>query len=249
MLAIAAANSSGNCILTDHLVTLNFGRDLLHPNSRRSMQHAAGRWGVQFLEITESEARGFAAKLRLDLISPEGRVIFIDRDTVISTRCPNPLEIVPVGYFGYVLADQGRYPEHIRQMWHVSIFNKWAKTLGSDVPYQKHLYFNSGLMVFDMPLHGKVFARARQAIGPDTEKVLWHEEQGCVSASVAMDCFRFILPKVFNCLVRQNKLAFRPLPMSAYIYHFAGLSVKKRIGAAVLSVWDESGLDGIGDYR
>ena len=235
--------------MADHLVTLNFGRDLLHPNSRRSMQHAAGRWGVQFLEITESKARGFAAKLRLDLISPEGRVIFIDRDTVISSRCPNPLEIVPVGHFGYVLADQGRYPEALRQRWHVTIFNKWALALGSDAPYQKHLYFNSGLMVFDMPLHGKVFARARQAIGAETEKIRWFDEQGCISASVAMDGPRFILQNTFNFLVRQNRLTFRPLPMSAYIYHFAGLSVQKRIGAAVLSVWDESGLDGIGDYQ
>lgn len=233
--------------MPDHLVTLNFGRDLLHPNSRRSMQHAAGRWGVQFLEITESEARGFAAKLRLDLIVPQGRIIFIDRDTVISSRCPNPLEIVPVGYFGYVLADQGRYPEHIRQRWHVTIFNKWAKILGSDVPYQKHLYFNSGLMVFDMPIHGKVFARARQAVATETGKLRWSDEQGCVSASVAMDCPRFILPKTFNFLVRQHKLAFHPAPMNAYIYHFAGLSVKKRIGAATLSIWNESGLDGIGD--
>lgn len=234
--------------MADHLVTLNFGRDLLHPSSRRSMYHAADRWGIKFLEIKDSEVKGFAAKLRLDLIVPqEGRIIYFDRDTVISSACPNPLEVVPVGHFGYALADQGGYPEELRQRWHVAVFNKWAKVLESEVNYKKNLYFNSGLMIFDMPLHGKVFARARQAIGPDTKNVWWHEEQGCVSASVALDCQPHILPDTYNFLVRQNKLTFRPLPMNAHVYHFAGLSVKKRIGAAALSVWQESGMDGIRD--
>ncbi len=229
--------------MNKYLVTLNFGRDLLVPNSRQSMRHAAARWGATFVEITRSSAPGFAAQVRLDHLAPRpGRVAYYDRDMVIRDDCPSVFELVPEGHFGFVLADQGHLSEEFRRQWNVGPFNHWARALGSTIEYTKEAYFNGGFMVFDLPAHARVFARARVALGEQNHNISWYDVQGCLSASANLgDVPTQRLPATFNLISHQQPRPLRPEYMSAYVYHFDGLCPREKVAFAVQSVWKKEG--------
>lgn len=222
-----------------YLVTLNFGQDRLAPASRASMQSAAQRWRAELVEIRLSPWPSYSGQLHLNRLVPaEGRIVYMDRDIVIRDDCPDLFEIVPAGHFGYVSEDQGPFPDDVRAQFHAAPFDRWTQALGGRERFSKAKYFNAGMTVFDMPEHGKVYARASDAVRAQTSDVTWFDCQGSIAASANLgDIPVHPLAKEFNLLYTHNTLAFAPDVMSAYVYHFNHGSPGHKLALAARTRW------------
>jgi hypothetical protein len=228
------------------ILTMNFGRDGLVANSRRSMLAAAERWGARFIEVRRSPVPGFGAQARLDQFAPRaGRMACFDRDMVIRDDCPSLFDLVPEGHVGFVLADQGNIADDFRQRWNAAPFNHWTRMLGGSKEYSKDTYFNSGMMVFDMPAHAHVFSRARYVLGEWNHNVTWYDVQGCLSASANLgDVATYTLPATFNLISYQQPRPLWPEYMSAYVYHFDGCRMADKVSLAHRTMWQREGWEG-----
>lgn len=211
MIAWATDNKTPRVL---YLVTLNTGGALCC-NSRESHMQAAGNWsqggwGVEYVPLSApwgvlGAFGAFASKLEMDSLPVPGgslagvsRVCWIDADTAVREDCPNPFDLVPPGHIGGVLNLQDDNTEAD----HVGWWRQVAAVMGSSAAYNPKTYINGGLMVFDLPEHGKVWARARDAVrGQGVVNPM--TEQTAVNIAIAESgCPVTILPPSMNRIGR-----------------------------------------------
>lgn len=86
------------------ILTLNLYGDAWHREARLSVMDYAARCGAALLEVREPPQGangGYEAKLSLDRLVPAEwqpcRVLYLDRDVVVRSDCPDIFGIVPEG--------------------------------------------------------------------------------------------------------------------------------------------------------
>lgn len=242
--AWARRHARGPVAISDiarYVVTLNIFGDVIHPQSRRSFQHAAQRWGAQYLEITAPIAQdhgysgledyrgAWAEKLFLDMHLPDGRYIYVDGDTIINVHAEDPFELVPAGTWAWT---RNNIPTHAETAEHVrSVLPEWLRLLARsgfdcsslDIDSQ---YCNTGVLIFDLPSHRCVWERAREIIRatPHREQleewVISDQAPLCAAAHLTGIPVRHLPPSYHMFWGHQTE---RWMPqMRAAIYHFCG---------------------------
>jgi len=204
------------------VAVLNVHNDGLPHNFRESMRHAADRWGADFVEIRNPIVPWFDVwweKLNLDRhLYMYERVVFFDRDVVVSQRCPNLFEVVPVHCFGVVPSEQEGHSflPAIRDY-----MDPLCKLLNVEMDYTND-YFNSGVMIFSPPRHRVVFELAR-ALHPMVKRGGWiTTDQGLISLALkALNISIHRLPPTFNRVGQKLWERWQP-EMDDYIWHFCG---------------------------
>ena len=204
------------------VATLNVHGDGLCHNFRQSMRAAAARWGAEFVEITIPIVPWkdpFWEKLNLDRhLAMYERVVFVDRDAIISERRPNLFDIVPAESFGVVPSEQDGhcFLEHIAQ--HMAPL---CRLLGIDMDYTRE-YYNSGVMVFSPQRHQAVFELSR-SIHPLPSHRGWVTiDQGLLSAALkylGVPVCR--IAPTFNRIGEKLWNRWQPV-MDDFIWHFCG---------------------------
>lgn len=205
------------------LATLNVHGDGLPPNFRQSMRAAAERWGAEFVEITNPIVPWndpYWEKLNLDRhLAMYERVVYVDRDVVIRSDCPNLFELVPEDTFAAVPSEQEGH----------SFLNDIQNTMqplrrlcGIDVIDWEREYLNSGVMVFSPQKHAKVFELAR-VLHPIPWVRNWITiDQGLIALALKIvDPPKMFLPPCFNRCGAKLWNHWTPY-MTDYIWHFCG---------------------------
>lgn len=205
------------------VATLNVHNDGLPHNFRKSMQHAAERWGAEFVEIRRPIVPWpdpYWEKLNLDRhLNMYERVVYLDRDVVVRSDCPNLFELVPEETFGLVPSEQEGHnliDIHIQPA-----MDPLCRLLSVNMDYSTE-YYNSGVMVFSPQLHGQVFQIAR-----DLHAIPWVRnwvtiDQGLLALALKItDTPVTRLPPVFNRCGDKLWNHWQP-DMDDYIWHFCG---------------------------
>lgn len=225
----------------NYLVTMNIERDVVHPNSRASFLHAARRWGAQYVEITapiapavrddlgeEGYQKAWAEKVYLDWHLPDGRFCYVDADTVIRSDCPSPFEIVPEGTWAWapnnITGHECTAETVLRDFadWRDRIMKPLGYDLADlDIARQ---YCNTGVMIFDLPEHRRVFDTAREIIdqtGMDADRwVVSDQAPLCAAVHLNRVAVQYLSGDYHHFGVRLwNNW---PRDMHAGIYHFCG---------------------------
>lgn len=230
MIARATDNKTPRVL---YLVTLNTGGALCC-NSRESHMQAAGNWsqgglGVEYVPLSApwgdiADRGAFGCKLEMDRLPVPGgskpgvsRVCWLDADALVRADCPNPFDLVPPGRIGGVLNLQDDNTEADHAGW----WSKVARAMKSEAQYSPTTYINGGLMVFDLPQHGPIWARARQGM---TGAAIVNPmiEQTAVNIAIAESgCPVTILPRSMN---RIGKDAWTPrAALRHHIIHAANI--------------------------
>lgn len=225
--------------MSNYLVTLNTNKALCL-NSRASHEHAARRWGCEYLVLPAPwgelhNCGAFGAKLEMDRLpvpggslAGESRVCWVDADTVVRSDAPNPFDLVPPGSFGGVPNDQGDTHDQSERD-HAGWWNDVAARVGCATPWNPRRYINGGLMVFDLPLHGELWELARRAARAHVNEasaaaVNPMVEQTALNVAIEVTgCALHVLPRGMN---RLGKAAWRPglvMKDGDYIHHCASL--------------------------
>jgi len=186
------------------------------------MRHAAQRWGAEFVEIRDPIVPWkdpLWEKLNLDRhLAMYERVVFVDRDVVISEKCPNLFDIVPPDTFGVVPSEQEGhcFLDNIRHG-----MDPICRLLSIEMEYTKE-YYNSGVMIFNPQLHESVFEFAR-AIHPLPSHRGWVTiDQGVLSAALKyLQTPVCQLPPTFNRCGAKLWTHWKP-EMDDFIWHFCG---------------------------
>jgi hypothetical protein len=132
--------------------TANYN-DILCENVRQSFQHAADRWGAEYVEATEENhpVRLHPATVKLEpfMLTDADAVFIIDADAVISSRCPNPFAVMPEEQFSVVGLSKRIDPDG-QLAWCGNVF-EWGMVNAlpgiEPVPSDGWSYFNSGMML------------------------------------------------------------------------------------------------------
>ncbi len=209
------------------VVTLNAGGALC-ASSRDSHQHAAQRWGAVYIELREPWGRlshhgVFATKLEMDRLPLLGRVVWLDADTLVRDDCPSLFDLIPPGHFGGVCNFQNDthgprgddpFPDH------ASTYIAVAARMRSSSRYRPETYINGGVMVFDLPDHGRVWEHIRATL-PDHHVDAMYEQTAVNVAIADLSIPLTVLPREFN---RLGRAAWHcGSTMTDYIIHCANL--------------------------
>lgn len=134
------------------VLTANYN-GILVENVRASFQHAANRWGAKYIEATAENhpVRLHPATVKLEAFTlcDADSVFIIDADAIISSRCPNPFEILPQETFSVVGLSKRIDPDG-QLAWCGNSF-EWGMV--NELPGIEPLpsdgwhYFNSGMML------------------------------------------------------------------------------------------------------
>ena len=210
--------------------TLNVGRDCILQNARDSIREAARSWGADYLEILTGDAgrHHWEEKLHLDEHLPDSyRVVYYDGDVIVRHDCPSPFEIVPEGMWSWC---RNFHPSHAGTLPAVEeALGAYAKKCGVDVDPQKD-YSNSGMLVFELPLHRAVFQEARKTVsrfGFDTNWII-ADQGNFVCALMKLKTPVFPLPPMFE-LHGDYLWSGWTAEMKSFGYHFCG-PINKEIG-------------------
>ncbi len=237
------------------LATLNVGGRSLHPESRRSFQAAAARWGCEFVELLKPLAphhifwqKAFVPVRLCDF----DRVLQLDADMLIREDAPDPFDLVPVENIGVVSACQfPPDPADIGYLNGVAIsihrdkcVRAWAEWTGlRPCPDTHHL--NGGLFLYGPQQHAGLFARLRDC----GHRRGWNPrrlpEQVCLSLLLHSGAAPATwLPPEWNTVaaaqgIRPDHNTGR---MRGYIYHFTGKHLRgRRIGRTAWRVTQSDG--------
>jgi hypothetical protein len=204
------------------MIVGNWYGDGILPNSRASMIAACRRWGIAFIELTSALLPGtdaFAEKLELEKhASGFDQVIYLDRDVVIRSDSPNPMDLVPVYQFGAVPSYQ---PDHdwrdtanaeLRPLFEASGLRFAADTD----------HFNGGLYIFSPHVHSSIFEDARRMDAATPNRHWAVHEEGCVSLAAIRSGYAIKrLPMEFNRVGGPSRERWVPA-MECFIQHYAG---------------------------
>lgn len=205
--------------------TLNLYDNGMHKGARASQQHAAIRWGARYVELTEPlypSKDPFIEKLSLEQRFGHARVIFFDRDVVVRSDCPNLFEIVPEGNFAAVPSEQEGH-KFLHEI--CPSINPLLIALGlSDTFDYERDYFNSGMLVFDLPTHQQVFVKAR-ALMELTDCREWEVyDQGLLAVAVQATFTPFLsLDHSFNRCGERLWRRWQP-EMTEFVWHFCNMN-------------------------
>lgn len=234
------------------MVTINIG-NVLHTNSRASMEAAAARWGADYIEITEpfwTAPEGALPHWGKAQLAPwldelgYTRAVYFDADILIRSDCPSLFDKVDPGYVGVVSNDQidGTLWQPGARNRYFTALNWWARRFETDVP-PMHEHVNTGVIVFEPKTHGLLFAKWRAA----ADTVKWRRQvtmidQAAFSVLLSQlhgevhgDGERTLLPMQFNTLVYRHDLIRSTGLMQTYVYHFTGNN-KERLPSTQWSV-------------
>lgn len=205
------------------LATLNVHGDGLPHNFRQSMRAAAERWGVEFVEITTPMVPWpdpYWEKLNLDRhLAMYEQVMYVDRDVVIRSDCPNLFELVPEETFAAVPSEQ---EGHSFRREIEDTMTPLLRLCGIDHMVWETEYLNSGVMVFSPRRHAKIFEIAR-ALHPIPWVRNWITiDQGLLALALKIvEPPRVFLPPTFNRCGAMLWDHWQP-QMTDYIWHFCG---------------------------
>ena len=202
------------------IVTLNI-RDFMPACARESFQHAAKRWGCEYIEITEPIApiHHFWIKALIGnskYVTGIDRILQLDGDILIRSDCPSPFDLVPRENFGVVSRVQPNNPLHkLRQLGHLSaqLFN--LQSYGDE-----HNHINAGFILYSRMLHQEQLELWRAAgLYSNWTPKLFPEQMAlsCVLQQTKVGVTW--LPPEWNWLHPQ-KIKHRNGGMHCYIYHF-----------------------------
>jgi lipopolysaccharide biosynthesis glycosyltransferase len=204
--------------------TLNLYDRAMRRGARESIQHAAKQWGARYVELSQPllpEQDPYLEKLSLDQRFERARVVYLDRDVVVRGDCPNLFDIVPEGVFAAVPSEQEGH----------NLLDKIRPAVGPLVErlglsgsfdYDRD-YFNSGVLIFDLPAHAGVFARARE-LAASTDCRSWEVyDQGVLSLAIkALGVPSLSLPPCFNRCGAVVWSRWQPR-MDDFVWHFCGM--------------------------
>jgi lipopolysaccharide biosynthesis glycosyltransferase len=206
------------------IVVLNLWDDRMVPNARNSIQHAANRWGVKYVEIARPLYAGgrdaYLEKMSLDQhCASFDRVVYFDRDVVVRSDCPNLFELVEPSEWGAVLSEQEGHH------FHQSIMDKLSpicNSLGATLNVEQQ-YFNSGALVFNPSFHASVFQYARNLASFHDYSSWQVSDQGLLSIAVSILRSRYlrILDSNYNRCGAPCWQDWTP-EMKSYVLHFCG---------------------------
>lgn len=207
------------------IAVYNLFGDAWHREARLSVMDYAARCGAALLEVRQPPGGGgaYETKLSLDLAIPVEwqpcRVLYLDRDLVIRSDCPDLFGIVPEGHFGAVPSEQeGHNLRH-----HLDPkMERWTAATGLPALDMDTEYLNSGLLLFDLPAHGVIFSLAREKLAAHRGDAHGWEvvDQGVISSCrKASGVPLLALPPCFNrcgaaCWGRYDGT------ISDFVYHF-----------------------------
>jgi hypothetical protein len=217
------------------LATLNVGGRSLHPESRRSFEAAAARWGCDFVELRNPLAPHhiFWQKAFVPIrLADYERVLQLDADMLIREDAPNPFDLVPVGSVGVVSAHQFPNAGAIEKNREACV-SAWAGWTGlRPCPDTHHL--NGGFFLYGPRQHAGLFARLREC----GHRRKWNPrrlpEQVCLSLLLWNEVAPATwLPQEWNTVAAAQGI--RPEhntgTMNGFIYHFTGKPLRgRRIG-------------------
>ena len=201
------------------LVTLNLNH-YLPTLARESLQAAALRWGVTYLEITEplADIHHFWQKALMPAcpqVASFERVLQLDGDMLIRSDCPNPFDFVPPELFGVVSRVQPGRPRHIARL---AAGRRTARLL--ELPMYRHgtEHINAGFMLYNTSLHADLLNAWQQVGRQHNWPKVPFPEQVALSCILAQSPGRVMwLPWQFNtCSVNMRFPSGR---MQAFIYH------------------------------
>lgn len=139
MNVIYTLNQSG--YLTDHV--------------RASHEHAANRWGCEYVVLTEGVGQRqdtFGMKLELHLL-PGDRCAWVDGDVLIRSDCPSLFEVVDERLFGAVPVFQdGTWTERSARVMQQSV-DRMSTMLDASRRVELTQYVNGGVMVWSQRHH------------------------------------------------------------------------------------------------
>lgn len=222
--------------------TLNVGRDTMIGAARRSIREAARRWGADFVEIlTQTGQRHhYEEKLHLDEHFADGdRVLYYDSDVLVRKDCPSPFRVVPAGHLGLV---RNHHPSHSGTTCIVNgHLPAYAAKCGVQVSAERD-YPNTGMVLFELPLHRPVFEKARGFVGRLGFDGHWAiADQGNMCCAVAaVGPAVFWIPPMFE-MCGEVLWAGWTAEMKTWGYHFCG-PMSKEI-AISRTCWDDLGTD------
>jgi hypothetical protein len=208
------------------LATINTG-DFLCQNVRNSFQHAAKRWGCEYVEITQKFAEfDHPYSMKLELCKypwPAGaRLFFVEGDILIRDDCPSPFDAVPANVaFAAVLNDQGELDgiacNAQREAWD-GISSAIHEVFDQAMTPYRGMYFNTGVFMVDPSKMAGPFAwastvyEALKSYGADDQTVLSYAVQLC-GAPV------FVMDRRWNCV---GPVAWQSSPtLPAWVTHYA----------------------------
>ena len=219
------------------VATLNVHNDWLPHNFRESMRHAAQRWGAEFVEIRTPIVPWpdpYWEKLNLDRhLTMYERVVYLDRDVVIRSDCPNLFELVPEEAFGYVPSEQ---PGHELVDIHIRPnMQELVDLLQLDFDYTRD-YLNSGVMIFSPQRHKQVFSLARD-LHPIPWKRNWVTvDQGLIALALKLAGVPVkVLPPEFNRCGDKVWNHWKP-EIDDYVWHFCGRKTWEKMANTIWKV-------------
>ena len=238
------------------VMVLNLYGDAWHREARLSVMDYAARCGATLLEVREPPPGvhgGYEAKLHVDRLVPAEylpcRILYLDRDVVLRSDCPDLFGIVPEGWWGGVTSHQEGHDfrDSVEPR-----MEAWSRASGLPAAAGEE-YLNSGVMVFDLPECVRVFARARAAVAAHPQAAPgWQVmDQGVLSSARTAEAVPLLsLPCGFNrcgaeCWGRYTG------EMRAFVYHYCGTgNDAARINAARWRLpADERWTDGVLRWR
>lgn len=227
------------------LIVVNIGGKCLLPKSRESMQAAAARWGVDYVELTKPVARPLGRSLHpmwtkailyRTAAAPYPRVLVLDADMLIRSDCPSPFDVVPVGHVGVVCRFQG---EPLPDAWIDRTLERWARKLGGlqVPPWQRSL--NGGFVLYEPGTHTAILQRW-EAAGKAVQFKIWNLfDQASLSVVLHnSDVPQTWLPREWNTVhaVRAHTQDRAPAGvMRTWVYHF--VSRRRRAARIAACEW------------
>lgn len=210
------------------LLVVNFN-DMITPNQRASFEHAASKWKVDYIEITETDLQvnyhTGAVKLLAFELCKANRICILDADTIVRIDTPSPFVVFSEKAFTAVVNKQLHMPtfyqyaadqiqpkeiELIMQQYPVFVFD-----------YTK--YFNTGFLMVHREHHSLIFERASEIFLTVTGLGWWDQsplnyttQESGEPLFMADTTWNYCMPPV-------------GMVMEKYIYHFAGIPTRREI--------------------
>lgn len=234
-----------NCI---YVVNVN---GCLCANSQRSLQSAARRWQVDYVELIENGQPdlhpAFSKCGGLLGLNSFHRVACFDADMLIRSDAPSPFDCLDDANRLYVVRDLARVRPYTPKALAYdlvgsvrgSFYADTAKLVGQDVEYGQYLrgFFNSGFFVASPERHRALFECIVSHFPPGSHPMAKnvHFEQALFNyvvqatdpdvLSYAPETWNFIDPDI-----RQQR-------MDAFVYHFTGANFRELKQAIYAFPW------------
>lgn len=200
-------------------------------NSRASFQHAAERWGAEYIEANEGnhKCRLHPATVKMEAfdVTDADAAFIIDCDTIINGRAPNPFETLPAGAFSAVGMSQRLDPDgHLQWL---GTTHEWRDKLNV-LPGVEPLdpgdwrYFNSGMMLAYRSEH-KAAMDLALSICRIPNQMGWIEQTPIQYALKKLGCVVHYADERWNLIHPMSVWPDSFLEMAktgAYVYHGAG---------------------------